>query len=48
MRAFVVRQLSKEYAVLSAVNGAEGLKMLDGNYVNLVVSDVVMACDGWL
>lgn len=42
MRAFVVRQLSKEYAVLSAVNGAEALKMLDGNYVNLVVSDVVM------
>ena len=42
MRAFVVRQLSKEYGVLSAVNGAEALKMLDGNYVNLVVSDVVM------
>lgn len=42
MRAFVVRQLSKEYTVLSAVNGAEALKMLDGNYVNLVVSDVVM------
>ena len=42
MRAFVVRQLSKEYAVLSAGNGAEALKMLDGNYVNLVVSDVVM------
>ena len=42
MLAFVVRQLSKEYAVLSAANGAEALKMLDGNYVNLVVSDVVM------
>lgn len=42
MLAFVVRQLSKEYAVLTAVNGAEALKVLDGNFVNLVVSDVVM------
>ncbi len=42
MLAFVVRQLSKEYTVLTATNGAEALQMLDGNYVNLVVSDVVM------
>lgn len=42
MLAFVVRQLSKEYTVLSAYNGEEALQMLDGNYVNLVVSDVVM------
>lgn len=42
MLAFVVRQLSKEYTVLTATNGAEALQALDGNYVNLVVSDVVM------
>ena len=42
MLAFVVRQLSKEYTVLTATNGAEALQVLDGNYVNLVISDVVM------
>lgn len=42
MLAFVMRQLSKEYAVLTATNGEEALRVLDGNYVNLVVSDVVM------
>lgn len=42
MLAFVVRQLSKEYTVLTATNGVEALQVLDGNYVNLVVSDVVM------
>lgn len=42
MLAFVVRQLSKEYTVLTATNGEEALRVLDGNYVNLVVSDVVM------
>lgn len=42
MLTFVVRQLSKEYTVLTATNGAEALKVLDGNYVNLVLSDVVM------
>ena len=42
MLSFVVRQLSKEYMVLTATNGMEGLQLLDGNYVNLVVSDVVM------
>ena len=42
MLAFVVRRLSKEYAVLTATNGEEALQVLDGNYVNLVVSDVVM------
>lgn len=42
MLAFVVRQLSKEYMVLTATNGAEALQVLDGHYVNLVVSDVVM------
>lgn len=42
MLAFVARQLSKEYTVLTATNGAEALQVLDGNYVNLVISDVVM------
>lgn len=42
MLAFVVRQLSKVYAVLTATNGAEALQVLDGNYVNLVISDVAM------
>lgn len=42
MLAFVVRQLSREYMVLTATNGVEALQVLDGNYVNLVVSDVVM------
>lgn len=42
MLAFVVRQLSKDYTVLTATNGAEALRVLDGNYVNLMISDVVM------
>lgn len=42
MLAFVVRQISKEYTVLTATNGAEALQILDGNYVSLVISDVVM------
>lgn len=42
MLSFEVRQLSHEYTVLTATNGVEALQMLDGNYVNIVVSDVVM------
>lgn len=42
MRAFIKRQLSAEYTVLTAANGKEALQALDDNFVNLVVSDVVM------
>ena len=42
MQAFITRQLSGYYSVLTASNGEEALRALDDNYVNLVVSDVVM------
>lgn len=42
MLSFVARQLADSYAVLTAGNGREALELLDGNYVSLVVSDVVM------
>ena len=42
MLLFVVRQLSHEYTILTATNGKEALQVLDGNFVNLIVSDVVM------
>lgn len=42
MLSFVKRQLSNDYVVLTAANGVEALRILDGNYVNIIVSDVVM------
>ena len=42
MLSFIERQLSSEYTVLTATNGKEALQALDSNFVNLVVSDVVM------
>lgn len=42
MLAFIERQLSSQYAVITATNGKEALEALDSNFVNLVVSDVVM------
>lgn len=42
MRDFIRRQLSCQYTVLTASNGREALGVLDNNFVNLVVSDVVM------
>lgn len=46
MLAFVVKQLSSTYTVLTATNGKEALEILDNNYVNLVVSDVMMPVMG--
>lgn len=42
MLAFVRKQLTTEYSVLTAMNGIEALAALDNHYVNLVVSDVMM------
>lgn len=42
MLAFVSRQLSANYSILKAANGAEALKILDEKDVNVVVSDVMM------
>ena len=42
MLAFVVRQLSPVYQILTATNGVEALKVLEGNTVNLIVSDIMM------
>lgn len=42
MQAFVVKQLSSEYQVLTAMNGVEALRILEGNTVHLVISDIMM------
>ena len=42
MLAFIRKQLTTEYLVLTAMNGIEALAVLDNHYVNLVVSDVMM------
>ena len=42
MQAFVVKQLSSEYRVLTTVNGVEALKVLKEHTVNLVISDIMM------
>lgn len=42
MRTFLSRQLTPLYTVLTASNGLEALGMLDENYVNLIISDVMM------
>lgn len=36
------RLLSKEYNVLVATNGKEGIDMVKSNYVNMIISDVMM------
>ena len=42
MLSFISRQLSEDYQLLTATNGLEGLKALEGEGVNLIVSDVMM------
>lgn len=42
MLAFVARQLSPLYHVLTAENGVEALKILEQENINLVISDVMM------
>lgn len=42
MRTFITRQLSPIYQILTAGNGQEALEVLDDNYVNLIISDVMM------
>lgn len=42
MLAFIRKQLTTGYSVLTAMNGIEALAVLDNHYVNLVVSDVMM------
>lgn len=42
MQAFVVKQLQKEYRILTAMNGMEALKILEEHTVNLVISDIMM------
>ena len=42
MLAFVARQLSPLYHVITAENGIEALKVLEHEYINLVISDIMM------
>lgn len=42
MSGFIRRQVSKGYTVLTAGNGVEAMELLDKNYVDLIVSDIMM------
>lgn len=42
MLNFVSRQFMNDYVVQTATNGIEALQVLDDNYVNIVITDVVM------
>lgn len=42
MLSFIARQLAPLYRVLTAENGIEALKILENEYVSLVISDVMM------
>ena len=42
MQTFIIKQLASKYHVLAAANGVEAIKVLEGNVVNLVISDIMM------
>jgi len=42
MQSFVVKQLSSEYQVLTAMNGVEALRILEEQTVHLIISDIMM------
>lgn len=42
MLAFIIKQLKSYYTVLSAKDGKEALAILDTNYIQLIISDVMM------
>lgn len=42
MQSFIVKQLSSEYQVLTAMNGVEALKILEEQTVHLIISDIMM------
>lgn len=43
MRAYLRKLLQDKYSILEAADGREALKVLEDNFVNLVVSDVMMS-----
>lgn len=43
LRLYLRKLLQDKYAILEAANGREALKVLEDNFVNLVVSDVMMS-----
>jgi len=42
MLAFVKKELSSRFTILTATNGFKALEILDENYINLIISDVMM------
>ena len=42
MCAFIRRQVAESYSVLTAGNGVEALELLEKNYINLIISDIMM------
>ena len=42
MCAFIRRQLSESYSVFTAENGVEALELLEKNFINLIISDIMM------
>jgi ligand-binding sensor domain-containing protein/signal transduction histidine kinase/DNA-binding response OmpR family regulator len=42
MRAFIVKQLSPSYTLLTAADGVEALRVLEDNIVHLILTDIMM------